>query len=223
MSLPISLFHDSPGIPANTPAVNPGDYQYPAGLPNLGQFGYPQTQAVPSQDQVFLKWLFSFREQTIVPLKHLWSGDELDENGSWQPVKDSKDAEGHFYSSRRIMNKKGVTWCISFIESFLSPVFLASNYDQEMMYYIMNESVRTIYYNLTLRYKDFDLKKSDIDRVAIEIESKIQAILLGARGDGYRKFFSSTTHHSEDRHIVDEQKRQGGFMSRLGFRKPGGP
>ncbi len=207
MSLPISLFprQQDAGAQAIQPEPQYDDIDY--GMPDLGP-QYPSV-AVPSQDSGFLKWLFDFKDQTVEPLRHLWRGEEKDSQGKWVKSR----------SQSAIMNEKGVNWGISFIESFMSPAFVTSNYDREMMFYVMREATRSVYDNLCLRYKEFDLKKSDINRVAIEIESKIQAILLGARGDGYRKFFSSTTHTTENRNFHEQQEKKTGFMNKIGFKK----
>jgi hypothetical protein len=165
------------------------------------------TTPFPSQDPSFMQWLFSFREQTVEPLKHLWRGEELDENGAWKSSK--------FHT--RIMNEQGINWAISYIESFLSPVYVTSNYDENLMNYTMKETTRTIFNSLCLRYQEFELKKSDIERVGIEIESKILSILLGARGNGYRNFFSSTTHSIETTSRQEALKKPGiisGFLNR---------
>jgi hypothetical protein len=49
------------------------------------------------------------------------------------------------------------------------------------------------------------LKKSDIPRVAEEIESKISAILMGAIGDGYRRFFSTQNSYQEVKNLSQTQ------------------
>jgi hypothetical protein len=155
-----------------------------------------------SQDQVFMKWLFSFRKEVVDPLGKTWRGYEFDhEKQLWVYNKDSV----------KIMNEKGISWCISLIESYINPVFIVSNFDKEMMNYTMREVVRVIFNSLCLRYKEFDMKKSDIPRVANEIESKVLAILLGARGDGFRIFFSKQYHVSEQSNFGgnNQQERRG--------------
>lgn len=203
MGLPIDLFNDKNR--RNEVTNSRPEYEE---IPDLDMYGgqYAPLQNVPSQDQSFLKWIFDFRAKTITPLKHIWRGEEIDENERW--VK----------SENRLMNERGVSWGISFIESFLSPVYVTSNYTEDLFNYNMQEVVRSVYWNLCLRYREFDLKKSDIDRVAIEIESKVQAILLGARGDGYRKFFSSTTHHNENITQMNQGEQKRGFLNRIGFK-----
>ena len=160
-----------------------------------------------SQDQVFMKWLFSFRKEVVDPLGKLWRGYEFDhERQQWVFNKESV----------RIMNEKGISWCISLIESYINPVFIVSNFDKEMMNYTMREAVKVVFNSLSLRYKEFDMKKSDIPRVANEIESKILAILLGARGDGFRIFFSKQYHVSEQSNYgSNEQQQRKGVMSNM--------
>ena len=180
-----------------------GSYEgshYPAGS------GY---MSLPTQDSSFLTWLFNFKNQTIEPLKHLWRGEEKNDKDEWVKSK----------WNTRVMNDKGVNWAISYIESFLSPVYVTSNYDEKQMFYVMRETTRSIINSLAQRHKEFALKKSDIDRVAIEMESKIQAILLGARGNGYRTFFSSTHQTTDSKVIQQQDERKRGLLAGLSLRR----
>jgi hypothetical protein len=83
----------------------------------------------------------------------------------------------------------------------------------------MEQVSYSIFNSLSLRYKEFDLKKSDIDRVGLEIETKIQAVLLGARGNGYRKFFSSTHSTSESTIRNESEQKKSGLLDALKIRK----
>ena len=148
---------------------------------------------VHNQDQSFMQWLFDYKNQTTEPLRHLWKGEELNNEGKWVAVVSSEGKK----LRRPIMNEEGINWSISLIESYISPVFVTSNYDETQMNYELMELSRVVVNSLCLRYVEFDLKKTDIERVAIEIESKVRAIILGARGDGYRKFFSTTQQNVE--------------------------
>ena len=112
-----------------------------------------------------------------------------------------------------IMNGRGITWCSSFIGSFVNAVYVVSNYDENNMNATMRRVTRVVWNSLSRRYAEFGLKKIDIPRVAMEIWSKIHAILLGARGDGFRKFFMSTHHIDEVKttQIAQQQKGGGGW------------
>lgn len=150
-----------------------------------------------STDQSFLKWLFSFREESVVPLRNAWRGKEF--NYGTQRWEDPVGHEPHV-----IMNEKGITWAISLIESYFSPVFLTTDMTFKMFNFRMREASRIIWNSLSLRYKEFMLSKSDIPRVAEEIESKIGAILAGAIGDGYRQFFSTQNQYIESRNLTEQ-------------------
>jgi len=181
------------------------EQDYDDGMPGLPD---PQmgSRAV-SQDQVFMKWLFSFRKEVVDPLGKLWRGFEFDHE---------KQLWVHNPHSVKIMNERGISWCISYIESYINPVFIVSNFDKEMMNWTMRECVKVIFNSLCLRYKEFEMKKSDIPRVAGEIESKILAILLGARGDGFRIFFSKQYHVSEQSNFGgDNQQQRRGVMGNM--------
>lgn len=180
--------------------------QYPPDLPNP----YVNSRAV-SQDQFFMKWLFSFRKEVTEPLSKVWRGYEYD-HSTQEWIKNEAGV--------KIMNEKGISWCISLIESYINPVFVVSNFDSQMMNYTMREIVKVIWNSLSLRYKEFDMKKSDIPRVANEIESKILAILLGARGDGFRIFFSKQYHITEQNNFGAQQERQGLMKGMLSLFTP---
>jgi hypothetical protein len=157
----------------------------------------------------FMQWLFNFKDQVVTPLVHIWRGEEEDGNGNW-----IKHNDGLV-----IMNEKGITWCSSFISSFINPVYVVSNYDENNMNWTMRKVGRITINSLCRRYEEFELKKIDIPRVSIEIVSKVHAILLGARGDGFRMFFTKT-HHIEEVKTRNEQQ-QGSRWTGFGlFKKP---
>ena len=167
--------------------------QQPAPMPVLQPAIQGQVQYA-NQDQSFLKWLFSFREESVVPLRNAWRGKEY--NYSRQQWEEPATHEPHV-----IMNEKGITWSISLIESYFSPVFLTTDLTWKTYNFRMREVTRVIWNSLCLRFKEFELSKSDIPRVAEEIESKISAILLGCINDGYRSFFSTQNSYVETRNL----------------------
>ena len=175
-----------------------------------------------SQDSNFMKWLFSFRKEVVSPLKYAWRGWEFDEEKmQWfLPI----DKATGLPLNRPLMNRKGINWGISLIESYINPVFIVSNYDEQFMNYTMKQCMRNVIKNLYYRYKEFGLHKLDIDRVKMEIESKIQAILLGARGDGYRRFFAQQHHTQEIINNSMMQQQKPGILSGITsiFRKAQG-
>ena len=142
-----------------------------------------------SKDRDFMQWLFNFKEEVVGPLIHIWRGEEEINPGQWQQPKVKHPLV--------IMNERGIIWCSSFISSFINAVYVVSNYDEENMNATMRRVTRIVWNSLCKRYQEFQLKPIDIPRVAIEVWSKIHAILLGARGDGFRRFFMSTHHIDE--------------------------
>jgi hypothetical protein len=189
------------------------------------QFEQPREERTvyPNQDQGFLQWLFNFRKEAITPLRNVWRGKEFNFNTqTWE------NPEGEVEENRdcyRVMNEKGITWSISLIESYLSPVFIVSDFDKASYNFTMREAARFIWNNLSLRYKEFKIKKTDIPRVAEEIESKIRAILLGARNNGYRDFFSTQNQSTEIKQLnpAVAPNRPSVFSSMAGmFRRVGG-
>ncbi len=142
-----------------------------------------------SKDRDFMQWLFNFKEEVVGPLIHIWRGEEEINPGQWQLPKGKNPLV--------IMNERGIIWSSSFISSFINAVYVVSNYDEDNMNATMRRVTRIVWNSLCKRYEEFELKPIDIPRVAVEIWSKIHAILLGARGDGFRRFFMSTHHIDE--------------------------
>ena len=176
--------------------------QLPRGL-------YPEQLAtLPGQSPDFMRWLFDLRERVITPLKYSWKGYELNESGTYVPKQGGK----------RIMNDEGISWAIDLIESYINPAYIISNYIEKWFNYTMNEVCWVIVNNLCSRYKQFELHKLDIRNVGLQIESKIQAILLGARGDGYRRFFGSTHHVQETKMQMDNNQRKPSILGSV-FKK----
>ena len=165
----------------------------------------PQPDIPISKDRDFMQWLFNFKEEVVGPLIHIWRGEEEINPGDWKKPKVDDPLV--------IMNERGIIWCSSFISSFINAVYVVSNYDEPQMNMTMRRVTRIVWNSLCKRYQEFGLKPIDIPRVAIEVWSKVHAILLGARGDGFRKFFMSTHHVDEVKstHIVPPQQRQGGW------------
>ncbi|MEM4245418.1 MAG: hypothetical protein QXR60_04415 [Candidatus Nanoarchaeia archaeon] len=184
----------------------------PPQTPQAGMMPYP------GQDPQFLQWLFNFKKEVSVPLRYLWRGYEQGEDGIWRPKYwDEKvtTVDGKTVVVKktfRVMNEKGITWAISFIESFINPVYVVSNYDTVSLNWTMRHVGRTVYNNLSFRYKEFGLNKLDIQRVGIEVISKVHAILLGAKDNGYRRFFSTTHQHQEVKAYNENQTGGQGFM-----------
>jgi len=169
-------------------------------------YNYVQEQGIyPSQDQGFLKWLFSFRKEAVEPLRHTWRGEEYDFNTrKWKST------------DNPIMNEKGITWAISLIESYMNPAFIVTDLDEKTYNFRMRECVRVIWNSLTKRWVEFGINdKTDIHRIAEEIESKICAILRGALNDGYRAFFSTQNQNIETKNLspMQDQRRPGVFSS----------
>ena len=161
-----------------------------------------------NQDQMFMKWLFSFRKEVVEPLSFVWRGYEFDHTqNEWVKNK----------SATPIMNEKGINWCISFIDSYINPVYVVSNYDEQFMNYSMREVCKVTWNSLSKRWKEFGIKdKTDIPRIQFEIESKVLSILLGARGDGFRRFFAQQYRISEvhNSNMTQEQAKNG-MMARM--------
>ncbi len=181
----------------------PEEQAYLAQQRALQQQQVPQPDIPISKDVDFMRNLFAFKEEVVGPLIHLWRGEEETTPGVWEYPGGKKDLA--------IMNQKGITWCSSFIASFINSVYVVSNYDEANMNDTMRRVTRTTWNCLAKRYGDFDLRPIDIPRVALECWSKIHAILLACRGEGLRRFLSSTHHIDEVKttQIIPQQQSRG--------------
>lgn len=173
----------------------------------------PQPDIPISKDRDFMQWLFNFKEEVVGPLIHIWRGKEEVNPGDWQFPKDRDGKE----IKSPIMNDKGITWCCGRISSFINAVYIVSNYDENAMNWTMRKVGRNVWNGLSKQYQEFELEKINIPVVAFEVISKVHAVLLGARGDGFRRFFMSTHHVDEVKHTQNvEQQKQGRIMGLFG-------
>lgn len=162
-------------------------------------YAEPQTAPISEAKPDFTKWLFSFREQVITPLRHIWKGEELI-SGVWQPA------------SNPMMNDKGIRWCISLIESYLNISVVVTNLNKDEINFRMREAVNVIWNGVCEQYAAFDLDRVNIPRICEEIESKIYFILKGAENNGYRIFFTKTYQVSEVKQTaLSDSRTSGGF------------
>lgn len=163
--------------------------------------------AYANQDDVFIKWLFDHKSKTIPALEMAWRGLKWSsQENKYVKIGNLSGDEG------RVMNEAGINWCSSLLESYFSPVFLATNLSVRNYNFRMRNVSRSILMNLFERYKEFGLRQSDIDRVAEEVESKISALLAGAINDGYRRWLSTQTHITEQK-VYGVPAPQGGIQS----------
>ena len=159
-----------------------------------------QSAPPPGKDSEFLQWLFNLKKQTLEPLVHAWRGEVEAQPGVWKLPADENDR-------LPLMNEKGIMWSASLIGGYLNPVFIITNYDEEQMYWVMKRMGKTVWDGLCQNYIMYDLDKINIPRVANEIIHKVHAILLGARANGYREFFSKTHQVSEVRSTSVSQQQ----------------
>lgn len=165
------------------------------------QAQYYQGQGMPMQlkqpdvpitrDSQFMNNLFNFKQEMLSPLIHLWKGEIEVAPGEWElPDGDT---------SLAIMNRKGISWASGFIASFTNSVYVVSNYDEDAMNNTMRRVTHAVWNTLAKNYQEYDLKPIHIQRVALEVWSKIHAILLACRGEGLRRFLMTT-------YTIDEVK-----------------
>ena len=181
------------------------------------QAALQRQQAPPGKDSEFLQWLFNLKKQTLEPLVHAWRGEIEVQPGIWELPKREEDR-------LPLMNEKGIMWSSSLIGGYLNPVFIITNYDEEQMYWVMKHMGKNVWDGLSQNYVEYSLDKINIPRVANEIIHKVHAILLGARANGYREFFSKTHQVSEVRSTSVSQQQAPPRRGLTGiFKRPAPP
>jgi len=160
--------------------------------------------AVPISEQKndFTKWLFSFRQEVVEPLRHIWNNEQF-LNGSWEKTTNT--------DLKPLMNEKGIMWCISYIDSYLNAATVVTDLDYNDVCFRMRRAIRDIWNGLCYQYKVFELDKVNIARMANEMESKIHFIIKGAMNNGYRTFFTKTYSVQEIKQELINQQPRGMF------------
>jgi hypothetical protein len=156
----------------------------------------------------FLQWFLSL-SNGINDLKLSWRGWERNESGHWVRTPQSE--------LFRLMNEKGIHWAISLMNSYLTKVAQATNWDNEHMAFEMRVAARVVWFTLSVRYKEFDLTKTNAANVGDTIFFQIHAMLSAARGEGIRKFIQTTQSVSEHRVLNDNINHQGMFTGIKGL------
>ena len=160
-------------------------------------------QAVRKPSESFLQdWLVESTLNQKNDLAHAWRGHIKNDTGHWV---ETNSAE------YRIMNEKGIRWAMACLDSLLGSIYQSSNFDKEYMNWQMRANYRTVWWTLVTQYRKFDMKKNDVPNVARSILHLVEATLLAARGEGVRKFLSTTTQQSEVRSL--QQNEKSGFFS----------
>ena len=144
--------------------------------------------------------LFNFKQEMLSPFIHLMRGEEEIDPGVWELPGGDK--------SLAIMNQKGVTWASGFIAGYANPIYILSNYDENAMNDTMRKVVHAVWNTLAKNYGEYDLDPIHIQRIALEIWSKIHAILLSCRGEGLRRFLTSTYNIDEVRTTTNQMPQQ---------------
>lgn len=165
----------------------------------------------PIQDPGLMKWFLNL-EAPIHKIRLEWMGWEQDFNGEWSQPSDSE--------SKRIMNDKGIHWCIDTLKTYATTAFQSSNFDQEHMNFIMREAYRVVCNGLASHFEDFEYSKADYDKIVTKMLHTMQAILLSARKNGNREFLTKTHSVSEVKTSNNSEKR--GFLSNMKLFSRGG-
>jgi len=162
---------------------------------------YPQQpMPPPSKDPELMQSLLNLKVSTVEPLKHSWRGDEEIEPGVW------KKRPGF-----EMMNEQGINWCAGHLDRFLSSTFSMTNLDENMMNWHMRTLGKTVWNGVCMFYLEWDLRKKNIPTICHGLIQTSNAVLLMARGDGTRRFLSTTHQVStmQNTQIQEAQKKRG--------------
>lgn len=184
------------------PQQDPYAYSTPPVQMNPGAMVGTQTI---NQDQNFMKWMFSFRKEILDPLRHTWRGHEYNHQKEEYYVPPS--------GAKPMMDENGIAWCSQIMETYISSVFIVSNFDEKHMNYLMRNATRDIINGLAQQYRKFGLNKINIMTVANQMEAQILAVLMGSRNDGYRRFFAQQYHIQENISNIPNQQQRPGLLS----------
>ena len=153
-------------------------------------------------DNNFMKWFLDTKREIRI-LKSMWQGYEEDDKGFWIRKADWKD--------KCIMNDKGIHWAVSLMEGYLGKTYQTSSFNEEHMNYIMRGVVRSIWFGITMQYREFELSKVNVYVVAKQMTSQIHSILLSARANGIKDFLTKTHSVSEIRQLNPDSEKRGFF------------
>ena len=172
----------------------------------MPDFYMPQQQGyepVQEKDKAFMEWYLNV-EMQIDELVNQWRGYERTPSGKWIKTAQSE--------SRQIMNEQGIWWSYTFLSNLAGKAPRTSNYNERMQNYIMYELVyKPVFYGLEGHFHDFGFKRAiDLETVGTQICRLALDIILGARGDGYRRFISTTHQVSE---VTTKGNEAKGFFS----------
>lgn len=167
-----------------------------------------QPMPVASKDPELMASLLNMKARTIEPLKHTWAGETEVSPGVWKSKPELA-----------VMNEEGIYWCIGEMDGFLNPTFLMSNFDEEQMNWQMRKLGRLVWNGVCQQYAGWDLSPINIPKVCWGVILKCHAVLLAARGDGTRRFLS-TTHQVTEQRNTNIQQQQAQKKGIFGMFKP---
>ena len=165
----------------------------------------PQNQfvRVDSKEPIFNQW-FLDSSRNIENLKNNWRGWIKDNEGNWVEPADFK--------TRRLMNDAGIHWAGQLMESYLSNVYLYTNMDKEEMCFQMRMICVAVWGGLLGNHLKFEISKINTQVIGTQIFCQIHASLLSPRGEGIRKYLSSTQQVNEVRQTMTDNSNKG-FLS----------
>lgn len=156
----------------------------------LDGLGLEDTGATPmSQHKDLLLNLTDFKRQIIEPKMHSWNGDVLDPStGKWMPR-----------VNQPIMNPKGISWAVSFIQSYAHGGNILTHFDHDSFSQTMIDVIEVAWKKLANSMNDFEIADDeDLLRICVDIEHTVKHILQGAGSGKYKDFLGTVTHRSEN-------------------------
>jgi hypothetical protein len=186
--------------------------QIPMGFNNFNRQQY-QPDIPLNKDKDFMQWMFSFKEEVITPLKHLLNSEEEISPGLWERKPGIEP----------VMNQQGITRVCGIISSYVNPIYMMSNYDENAMNWTMRKVGRGVINLLCKKFEEYELEKVNIPIVYMEIVTKVHACLLSARGNGLRRFLMGTHHVEENKNtqIMPQQQKNGWGLFKSKNNNPG--
>jgi len=172
-------------------------FEYTPDVLRQQMYQEPNYTKVDNREQGFFKWFLDSKED-IENLKNYWRGYERDPKGVWRQT--------IFSEARRLMNEEGIHWSCQIVETYLSKNLQATSWDEDHMNYEMRKAYRTIWYGLITQWKQFNMKKINVQVVANGMLAMIHSMMLAARGEGIRRLLKETQNVSEIRQMNPNER-----------------
>jgi len=164
------------------------------------------------QHKDLLASLTDFEKMVIKPKMHSWAGDVMDSStGRW--------VKGF---NKPLMNQRGISWVLSFIESYTHGGNILTHFDHNSFSDTMTDVIEVIWLKLSTSKQEFLINDNeDLLRICVDVEGTIKHILQGAGSGKYKDFLATSTHRTENISNPGQSSMTSGFYPSPAQKKQG--